>query len=80
MPLYALSIFFKSAPIATKQHAKAIAGLSNFSIDLGADSLDMAELVLSLEEEFDIMIDDVEVEGILTVEQMIVYIEDNING
>ena len=49
---------------------------SNLIHDLGADS----ELVLSLEEEFDIMIDDVEVEGILTVEQMIVYIEDNING
>jgi acyl carrier protein len=46
-----------------------------------ADSLDMAELVLSLEEEFDIMIDDVEVERTppLLV-QMIVYIEDNING
>ena len=53
---------------------------SNFSLDLGADSLDMAELVLSLEEEFDIMIDDVEAEGIHTVEQIIVYIEDNING
>ena len=36
---------------------------SNLIHDLGADSLDMAELVLSLEEEFDIMIDDVEVEG-----------------
>ncbi len=53
---------------------------SNLIHDLGADSLDMAELVLSLEEEFDIMIDDVQVEEIHTVEQIIVYIEDNING
>ena len=53
---------------------------SNLIHDLGADSLDMAELVLSLEEEFDIMIDDVQAEGILTVEQIILYVEDNING
>ena len=40
---------------------------SNFQNDLGADSLDTVELVMALEEAFDIEIPDESAEGILTV-------------
>ena len=45
--------------------------------DLGADSLDLVDLVMSLEEEFDFEIDDDQVETIKTVGDIVKYIEDN---
>ena len=45
--------------------------------DLGADSLDLVDLVMSLEEEFDVEIPDEQVEGIKTVGDIVKYIEDN---
>ena len=50
---------------------------SKFIEDLGADSLDVVELVMALEEEFDIEIPDEDAEGILTVADALKYIEDN---
>ena len=44
--------------------------------DLGADSLDVVDLVMSLEEEFDTEIPDEEVENIKTVGDIVKYIED----
>ena len=46
---------------------------SSFIDDLGADSLDTVELVMSLEEEFDIEISDEEAENISTVQTAIDY-------
>lgn len=46
--------------------------------DLGADSLDIVDLVMSLEEEFDLEIPDEEIENIKTVGDIVRYIE-NIN-
>lgn len=46
--------------------------------DLGADSLDVVDLVMSLEEEFDIEIPDEQVENIKTVGDIVKYIEDQI--
>lgn len=48
---------------------------TSFVNDLGADSLDTVELVMELEEEFDITIPDEEAEKIQTVGQAIEYIE-----
>ncbi len=48
---------------------------TSFVNDLGADSLDTVELVMELEEEFDINIPDEEAEKIQTVGQAIEYIE-----
>ncbi len=48
---------------------------SNFVNDLGADSLDTVELVMELEEEFDINIPDEAAEKIQTVGQAIDHIE-----
>ena len=42
---------------------------ASFADDLDSDSLDLVELVMALEEEFDIAIDEEELEGIETVGQ-----------
>ena len=49
---------------------------SNFVNDLGADSLDTVELVMALEEEFNIEIPDEAAEGITTVQQAVDYIKE----
>ena len=46
--------------------------------DLGADSLDVVDLIMSLEEEFDIEIPDEEIENIKLVDDLVKYIESNI--
>ena len=48
---------------------------ASFIDDLGADSLDTVELVMALEEEFDMEIPDEEAEKIVTVGDAIDYIE-----
>lgn len=52
---------------------------STFVDDLGADSLDIVELVMAFEEEFDIEIPDEEAEKIKTVDDAVKYIEDKDN-
>lgn len=46
--------------------------------DLGADSLDVVDLVMSLEEEFDIEIPDDQVENVKTVGDIVKFIEENV--
>ena len=48
---------------------------AKFVEDLGADSLDVVELVMALEEKFDIEIPDDEAEKIQTVSDVVAYIE-----
>ena len=48
-----------------------------FIDDLGADSLDIVELIMALEEEFDIEIPDAEAEKIVTVRDAVEYIKEN---
>ncbi|MFS8641326.1 MAG: acyl carrier protein [Symbiobacteriaceae bacterium] len=48
---------------------------ARFIDDLGADSLDIVELIMALEEEFDLEIPDEEAEKIVTVGDAIQYIE-----
>ncbi|MDD6056152.1 acyl carrier protein [Helicobacter sp. MIT 11-5569] len=48
---------------------------SKFVDDLGADSLDVVELVMALEEKFEIEIPDEEAEKIQTVGDVVAYIE-----
>lgn len=43
--------------------------------DLGADSLDVVDLLMSIEDEFDIEIPDEEIENIRTVGELVNYIE-----
>lgn len=46
--------------------------------DLGADSLDIVDLVMTLEEEFDTEIPDEEIENIKTVGDVVHFIEENL--
>jgi acyl carrier protein len=50
---------------------------ASFVDDLGADSLDVVELVMALEEEFGLEISDEDAEKLRTVKQAIEYIETN---
>ena len=48
---------------------------ANFINDLGADSLDQVELIMQLEEEFDIEIDDEDAEKLVTVGKVYDYLK-----
>ena len=50
---------------------------SNIVENLGADSLDMVDLVMSIEDEFELEVADEDVEGIKTVGDIVRYIEEN---
>lgn len=51
---------------------------ASFVDDLGADSLDIVELVMALEEEFDMQIPDEDAEKIRTVGEAVKYIQDHL--
>ena len=51
---------------------------ASFIDDLGADSLDIVELVMALEEEFDIEIPDADAEKVVTVGDVVEYIKENV--
>jgi acyl carrier protein len=53
---------------------------SNFANDLGADSLDVVELVMALEEEFDIEVPDEAAEKLLTVQSVVDYINNQVTA
>lgn len=54
-----------------------IAEDTNLQDDLGADSLDVVDLLMSIEDEFEIEIPDEEIENIRTVGALVSYIEAN---
>ncbi|MEA1986191.1 MAG: acyl carrier protein [Candidatus Marinimicrobia bacterium] len=51
---------------------------ASFIDDLGADSLDTVELIMSLEDEFDISIEDEDAEKMKTVGDALTYLEKNV--
>ena len=51
---------------------------ASFMEDLGADSLDTVELVMALEEEFDIEIPDSDAEKIRTVQDALSYLDEHV--
>ncbi|QQY80763.1 acyl carrier protein [Keratinibaculum paraultunense] len=52
---------------------------TSFRKDLKADSIDLVEFIISIEEEFDIEVEDDELENIDTVGDAVKYIEEHIN-
>lgn len=50
---------------------------STFIDDLGADSLDIVELIMSLEEEFDMEIPDEDAEKIVSIKDVVNYVKNN---
>ena len=55
----------------------AVVPEASFIDDLGADSLDIVELIMALEEEFEIEIPDADAEKVVTVNDVVEYIKDN---
>ncbi len=51
---------------------------ASFIDDLGADSLDIVELIMALEEEFDLEIPDTDAEKIVSVSDVVDYIKENV--
>jgi acyl carrier protein len=75
-----MELFNKVAEVVAEQleiEVDSIKPESKFTEDLGADSLDVVELVMALEETFDIEIPDEAAEGIKTVQDAINFIQDN---
>ena len=75
------SIFEKVKKIVAEQlgvEDEKITPNANFGNDLGADSLDTVELVMALEEEFDIEIPDEAAEKITTVQEAVDYINNKV--
>ncbi len=73
-------VFEKVRKIITEQlglDEKDVKMESAFIEDLGADSLDIVELIMAMESEFDMEIEDDEVEDISTVEDVVNYIKEN---
>ena len=55
----------------------SITAETRISEDLGADSLDVVDLLMSLEDEFEVEVPDDEIENIKTVGELVKYIESN---
>ncbi len=58
--------------------AEQVTDKASFVEDLGADSLDQAELVLALEDEFNLQISDKDSESIRTVGNAVAYIKEHV--
>ena len=56
----------------------AVTQEASFIDDLGADSLDIVELIMALEEEFDTEIPDADAEKVVTVGDVVDYIKDHV--
>lgn len=59
--------FTKCAVEVLAVDAAQITKEASFADDLDADSLDLVELVMALEEEFDVTVEEAELEGIATI-------------
>lgn len=75
-------VFEKIKGIVSQQlgvDADEITMESTFVEDLGADSLDVVELVMAMEDEFDLEIDEEEADGISTISDVVEYIKAKID-
>ena len=74
-------VFEKVKAIIVEQLGVAEASVemeASFIDDLGADSLDIVELVMAFEEEFDLEIPDNDAEKVVTVGDVVEYIKENV--
>ncbi len=74
-------IFEKVKKIIVEQLGVAETSITmeaSFIDDLGADSLDIVELIMALEEEFDIEIPDSDAEKVVSVGDVVDYIKDHV--
>ena len=76
-----MEIFDKVKEIIVEQLGvaeDAVTEQAAFIDDLGADSLDIVELIMALEEEFDLEIPDSDAEKVVTVGDVVDYLTDNV--
>lgn len=74
-------VFEKLKKIISEQfdmNANNITMDSSFQDDLNADSLDVVELIMAIEDEFDLEVEDESVEKISTVRDVVEYIQNHI--
>jgi acyl carrier protein len=74
-------VFEKVKAILSEQfdvEEDTITAETSIADDLGADSLDVVDLLMSIEDEFEIEIPDEEVENIKTVGELVKYIEEHV--
>ncbi len=60
--------------------AEEVKAEASFVDDLGADSLDVVELVMALEEEFGLEISDEDAEKLVSVQQAVAYIDNHVKA
>ena len=80
-PMSSEEVFDKVKEIIVEQLGVAETAITpdaSFIDDLGADSLDIVELIMALEEEFDIEIPDADAEKVVTVSDVVEYIKDHV--
>ena len=73
-----MSVFEKVKNIIVKElkvDAEKVTLEASLKDDLGADSLDAVEIVMDIEDEFDIEIDDTKIDAVATVGDLVAYIE-----
>ena len=58
---------------------REVIGSARIASDLGADSIDLVELAMEFEDEFDIEISDDDAEKLITVDDVILYIAGKLN-
>jgi acyl carrier protein len=71
--------FQKTAAESLSKPAELVTMQASFADDLDADSLDLVQLVMDLEEEFDVAVDEEELDGITTVAQAFELISSKLN-
>ncbi len=74
-------VFEKVAELISDQFGTDVDSItvdSAFVEDLNADSLDVVELIMAIEEEFDMEIEDSEVENIKTVGDLVNFVNDRV--
>ena len=80
-PMSSEEVFDKVKEIIVEQLGVAETAITpdaSFIDDLGADSLYIVELIMALEEEFDLEIPDADAEKVVTVSDVVEYIKDNV--
>ena len=80
-PMSSEEVFDKVKEIIVEQLGVAETAVTmeaSFIDDLGADSLDIVELIMALEEEFDMEIPDADAEKIVTVGDVVEYIKEHV--
>lgn len=78
-----MSVFERVKKIIIEQlgvDEEQVAPEASFTDDLGADSLDTVELVMALEQEFNMEIPDEDAEKITTVNQAVKYIQEHLEA